>query len=334
MKAAWYERTGNPREVFVLGELPDPEPGLGQVRVRLYSAGVNPKDIKQRSGWNAPNKLVQGLIIPGDDGAGVIDAVGPEVSGTRLGQRVWVYGARIDSTRGTAAEYVVVPDQQAVRLPDAVTFNDGAALGIPAMTAHRALFWDSPALALMGRHVLVSGAAGCVGLFAVQLAKWAGAYVIGTVSNEEKATRARQAGADHVINYRSEDVARRVKALIGKGVDLVVEVELGTNINASRAALAPHGVIAAYGSDQIPQVSLPFYSAEGVGMSIRFVVASGAPLAAKQSAVTDISAALGSGALRSIVGSCFPLACIAEAHDAVAQGRFAGKTVIELPVSG
>ncbi|MBI2360745.1 MAG: NADPH:quinone reductase, partial [Deltaproteobacteria bacterium] len=205
MLAAWYEKVGPAREVLQAGEMPEPGVGPGEVRVRQYTSGVNPSDTKRRSG--ATEGMSFPRIIPHSDGAGIIDQAGAGVDERRVGERVWTYNARWQRPFGTAAQYVVVPSQQAVHLPDSVSFAEGACLGIPGMTAHRCVFVDGP---VRGKTVLVTGGAGCVGHYAVQFAKWGGASVIATVSSEKKAAHARAAGADYTINYREEDVAGRV----------------------------------------------------------------------------------------------------------------------------
>jgi NADPH2:quinone reductase len=326
MRAAVYERTGPAGEVLSVQDIPTPQPGRGEVRVRIYASGVNPADVKKRGGWSGPSRVDVGIAVPGDDGAGVIDAVGAGAD-RAIGERVWVYGARLQSPLGTAAEYAVVPSERAVSLPDDVTFADGASLGIPAMTAHRALFWDGT---IPGQTIVVTGGAGSVGLFAVQLAKRAGATVIATVSTDQKAAWAWRAGADYVVNYRTDDVAAAVRDCTnGTGVDRVVDVDLGANLAASRASLKPHGTIAAYGSDSVPNVCLPFYSSDGPGMTIHFVVVSAMPLAAKAEAVTCITDLLHRG-LVSIVGAEFAFDHVASAHDAVEQGAVIGKTILKI----
>src|SRR5215216_6647097 len=212
MRAAWYERKGAAREVLQVSELPIPEPGLGEVRVRVAVSGINPSDTKGRTGWRGQTDMPFSQIIPHQDGSGTIDAVGADVPASHVGEQVWIYEAQRGRAFGTGAEYVVVPTSNAVRLPEGASFVDAACLGVPAMTAHRCLFADGP---IARKTVLVTGAAGGVGQYAVQLAKWGGATVIATVSSAEKAEQARAIGADHVINYRDEDVVARVQETTG-----------------------------------------------------------------------------------------------------------------------
>ena len=255
MRAAWYERKGAAREVLQVGQMAVPEPGPGEVRVRVSVSGVNPSDTKGRGALIGTSAMPFPRIVPHQDGAGVIDAVGADVPPSRVGERVWLYEAQRGRPFGTAAEYVVVPGSNAVRLPDAVSFADGACLGVPAMTAHRCIFADGP---VAGQVVLVTGAVGGVGQYVVQLAKWGGATVIATVSSAEKAELARSIGADHVVNYRDEDVAARVQAITGgAGVDRIVEVAFGANLAVSLQVLKTNGVIATYSSDAEPDAVDP-----------------------------------------------------------------------------
>src|SRR5579875_317757 len=328
MRAAWYERKGPAREVLQLGELPPPTPGPGEVRVRVHFSGVNPSDTKNRSGWQGNLAMPFPRIIPHQDGAGVIDAVGEGVPATRAGERVWVYEAQLGRPFGTAAEYVVVPSEQAVPLPPGVDLAVGACLGVPAMTAHYCVFADGP---VAGQTVLVTGGAGAVGCYAVQWAKLGGARVLATVSSEEKAAVARAAGADAVLNYRAEDVAARVLELTGgAGGDRVVEVAFGANLSVTQAVLKPNGVVAAYSSDAEPQPRLPFRAFLQKNAVIRTVLVYVMPRAAHAAAVRDITTALEAGRLQHLIGRRLPLAEIAAAHEAVEQGAVLGKVLVEI----
>lgn len=328
MRAAWYERKGPAREVLTVGELPIPEPGPGEVRVRVAVSAVNPTDTKSRGLWRGQTQMPFPRIIPHQDGAGIIDAVGPGVEPARIGERVWIYEAQWQRPFGTAAEYVVVPDGNAVRLPDGVSFADGACLGIPAMTAHRCLFADGP---IAGSTVLVTGAAGGVGQYAVQLAKWAGATVIATVSSAEKAAQARAIGADHVINYREEDVAARALELTdGAGVDRVVEVAFGANLATSLQLLKTNGVIATYASDADMTPAIPFGQLLWKDVTVRFVLVYVMGEAAHRAAIADINAALEAGPLRPVAAQQFPLDAIAAAHETMESGHTAGKLLITI----
>jgi NADPH2:quinone reductase len=328
MRAAWYERKGPAREVLHVGEVPTPEPGPGEVRVRVHVSGVNPSDTKNRGGWRGNVTMPFPRVIPHQDGAGVIDQVGEGVSAARVGERVWVYEAQLGRASGTAAEYVALPSANAVRLPDNTSFAEGACLGVPALTAHYAVFADGP---VSGQTVLVTGGAGAVGSYAVQLAKWGGATVIATVSSPEKAAVARELGADHVVNYRVEDVAERVRALAGgRGVDRVVEVSLGANLPAAVALLRTGGVIAAYSSDADSEPRVPFSALLRKNAVIRFVYVYEMGPAAHEAAIADVTRCLQAGTLRHLVDRHVPLAEIAAAHEAVEGGAAIGNVVVDV----
>ena len=328
MRAAWYERKGAARDVLQVGELPIPEPGPGEVRVKVAVSGINPSDTKGRGTWRGQTEMLFPRIIPHQDGSGVIDAVGADISVSRIGERVWIYEAQRGRAFGTAAEYVVVPSSNAVRLPQGVSFVDAACLGVPAMTAHRCLFADGP---IARKTILVTGAAGGVGQYAVQLAKWGGATVIATVSSAEKAEQVRAIGADHMINYRDEDVVARVQELTsGAGVDRIVEVAFGANLPVSLQVLKTNGVIATYSSDADPTPAIPFGQFLGKDLTVRFVLVYVMGEAAHQDAIRDITTALEAGLLHPVAVQRFSLDAIAAAHEAVETGHTAGKVLIDL----
>jgi NADPH2:quinone reductase len=267
-------------------------------------------------------------IVPHNDGAGVIERVGDGVAPDRVGERVWVHSAQWTRPFGTAAEYVSLPERQVAPLPGDTGFAEGASLGIPAMTAHRCVFADGPVL---GRSVLVQGGAGAVGYYAIQLARVAGAEVIATVSSEEKGAVAREAGADHVIDYRREDVPARIRGLTaGRGVDRIVEVDLGRNLEIDRAVIAQNGVIAAYASEGEPNPTVPFYPMMFAGITLRLVLVFVMPEAALAAAQADITALLRAGRLRHRIAARLPLARIAEAHALVERGEAVGKVIVEV----
>jgi NADPH:quinone reductase len=320
MKAALYDRYGPAAEVLRVDEMERPEPGPGEVRVKVAVSAVNPTDYKSRSG--ATPRPIDGFQIPHHDGAGVIDAVGDGVGPARLGQRVWLWMAAAGRPWGTAAEWAVVPGRQAVPLPDGVSFELGASLGVPALTAHRCLFADGP---VDGLTVLVAGGAGAVGHFAIQLARWAGARVITTVSGPDKAELARQAGADHVVNYRDPDAADQVKA-VAQRVDRVVEVALGANLGLDLALAGPGTVIVTYAAEPADPV-LPVRACMTANVVLRFILLYGVPAAAMDHAVTDVSAALAEGALTELPSQRFPLSDIAGAH-AAAEAGAVGKVLV------
>ena len=327
MRAAWYERTGAAAEVLVVGERPDPVPAAGEVRVRVAAAGINPRDVKRRAG--AGDRVMEdALVVPGDDGAGTIDAVGPGVPDSRIGERVWVHGATFGRPFGTAAEYVTVPAGHAVPLPMGVPFDVGARLGVPALTAHRCVFADGP---VAGRTVLVTGGAGAVGRYAVQLAAQAGATVIATASTPEKRRSAREAGAHHVVDHRAPDAASTIAELAGPGgVSRVVDVAFGANLGLTSAVIATGGTIATYGSDADPHPRLPFYSLMRKGVVIRTVLVFVIPPEARATAVADISRNLGSGTLTHPPATTYPLEAIAEAHAHVECGAGIGRVLLDI----
>lgn len=327
MRAAWYEKNGAARDVIKIGGLPDPQPGPGEVRVRIASSGVNPSDVKRRAG-NLGQTIAYPRIIPHSDGAGVIDAVGESVPRSRIGERVWLWNAQWRRADGTCAEFCCVPGSLACRLPDDVAFEAGACMGIPAMTAHRAVFSNGK---VDGKTILVTGGAGAVGHYAVQIAKWGGACVIATVSSEHKAALVRAAGADDIINYRNEDVAARVHKMTGgSGVDHIVEVDFGANIQTSAKVLKPNGTIAAYASSRVPEPVLPYYPlmTNGVGIDLVFVYI--LPPEHRAAALADLGTMLDSGFLRHNIGARFTLEQTVAAHEAQESGNIVGNIVINI----
>jgi len=296
--------------------------------VRVFASGLLPSDTKGCSGWSG-GAMPYPRIIPHQDGAGVIDAVGDGVDPSRIGERVWVYEAQRGRAGGTAATYTVLPSAQAVRLPDGVPFEVGACLGVPAITAHRCLFADGP---LNGEWVLVQGGGGAVGSAAILLAKWARADVAATVSRPEQADVARAAGAEVVINRREEDVAARVRAASGGGVARIVDVALADNIESDLACLAVNGVITAYASDDADaRLTVPFRRAMMGGVVIRLVFVYAMPEQAHRDAARDINAALVAGDYRPHIGLRLPLDRVAEGHEAQDGGKLVGKVVFDLP---
>ena len=327
MRAAWYEQLGNAREVLNVGEVDIPEVGAGEVRVKVHASGVNPSDVKQRSGWGGL-KMRHPRMIPHNDGAGVIDAVGEGVSPERVGKRVWIYEATLSRPFGTAAEYVVVPSENAVFLPNNTEFVEGACLGVPAMTAHYCVFKDG---AVTGQTILVTGGAGAVGNYAIQFAKWGGAKAIATVSSAEKAQIARDAGADRVINYKTENVANTIKEITGKeGVDRVVEVDYACNLATNLAVVKRNGIIATYASDSNVQPQIPFYGLVYKNITVHDVLVYVMSKAAHQAAAEDITTCLKAGVLRHVIAQQFPLSQIAAAHEAMESGRAIGNLVVEM----
>ena len=326
MQAAYYESVGPALEVIRVGERPTPQPAPGEVRIRMHASGVNPSDVKSRAGSRGP--LAWPWVIPHSDGAGIIDAVGSGVNASRIGERVWTWNAAWRRPLGTCAEYVCLPSAQAVFLGANTDFDGGAYLGIPAMTACHAALGDG---ALGGRTVLVTGGAGAVGHYAIQFAKWSGAKVITTVSGAAKAAQAQAAGADHVINYRDQDVVAVVKELTsGSGVERIVEVEFGGNLAVSNQILKPGGVIAAYGSMTAPTPTLPFYPMMFNHTTVHMLLVYALTEAQRKRACDLINSALAAGALRHQIGARFPLTETAQAHLAVESAAVIGNVVVRV----
>jgi NADPH:quinone reductase len=335
MRAVVYRENG-PSNVLRLVERPIPEPEPGEVRVRVHVSGVNPTDWKARAG----TPLSSPEQVPNHDGAGVIDSVGPAVEPVRVGERVWLWEAARQRTGGTAAEYLVVPSVHAVTLPDSAPFELGASLGVPFLTAHRALTINeggprqlTPGT-LDGRTVLVAGGAGAVGNASIQLARWAGATVIATVSSPEKAALATSAGAQYVINYRAQDVAAEVRRIASGGVDTVVEVAAAANAPLDVAVLARQGAVAIYAGTPGDIVATPVRELMTLNARWQYILLYTMTNAAKADGVAAISAAVRAGAVR--VGedaglplSHFPLDQTAAAHDAVEYGAV-GKVLIDV----
>jgi len=325
MLAAWYERNGAAREVLQVGEQPDPVPGRGEVRVRLHASAVNPSDVKARAG-NRP--VIPPRVIPNSDGAGEIDRVGPGVSKSRLRQRVWTYNGQWQRASGTSAQYIALPAGLAVPLPRKLTWAQGACLGIPVMTAHRCLFADGP---IREMTVLVAGGAGVVGHYAVQLARWAGARVIATVSSSEKAAHARKGGAHATIDYRTENVAERLDALTrGKGVDRVVDVELGVNLPTYEKMLRPAAMIATYAASTAQDFALPLRLRQR-NITVRMVFVYTMPDAAKRQSIADLSRWISTGRPKFAIAARFPLDEIAAAHETVESGKKIGHVILDIP---
>ena len=331
MRAAWYQRTGHALEVLQLGELETPRPGPGEVLVRVHASGVNPSDVKMRAGWRGA-AMAFPRVVPHSDGAGEIVAVGPDVDSARIASRVWLFNvtALYDASRcmGTAAQYCALPAEQAVDLPVGVDFLQGACLGVPACTAHRAVFSEGP---VQGQTVLVQGGAGCVAHYAIQFAKLGRARVIATVSGAAKARHARAAGADEVVVYTQEDVVKRVLDLTqGQGADRIVEVDLGANLSIDVALIRANGHIASYSSTAVPEPVFPYYPLAYKGVNLRLVQGFNLPPEARLAAIRDLAHWCATGRLQHAIGAVFPLAQIAQAHEAVEQRRVIGNVVVRI----
>jgi NADPH:quinone reductase len=323
--AAWYDRQGPAAEVLQIGELPTAEPSRGEVRVRLTVSGASPGDVKKRDGWLG-SPMAFPRIVPHSDGAGVIEAVGPGADPARVGRRVWVYGAQSYRPFGTAAQTTIVPEALAVDLPDAVSDEMGACFGIPGITAHRAVFADGP---VRGQTVLVHGVRGSVSSLAAQLARRAGATVIGTVRTDAEAGHVDLATADHVISLQSDPV-RSIRRLAPDGVDRIVDVALSANVDLDAAVVRNGAVLAAYASLK-DRPELPFWPLLFANVSIRLLGSDDFPQAAKDAAAHDLTDAAASSALSVSIAEVFPLERIAAAHELIESGKAPGRVLLALP---
>ena len=325
MIAAWYDRQGPAAEVLQVGELHAAEPGPGEVRVRLGVSGANPGDMKKRQAW-LENPMAFPRIIPHSDGAGVIDAVGPGGDPARIGRRVWVYGAQSYRPFGTAAQTTVVPDMLAVDLPDAVSYETGACLGIPGVTAHRAVFADGP---VSGQLVVVHGVRGAVGSLAAQLARWAGATVLGTVRTEADARKVSPGTADHVVALES-DPAATIRHIAPEGVDRIIEVALSANADLDAAIVRNGAVLAVYASPK-DRPELPFWPMLFANVTIRLLGSDDFPAHAKDAAARDLTLAAAQSALSIAIAKIMPLERIAAAHELIESGTASGRVLVSIP---
>jgi NADPH:quinone reductase len=325
MRAAFYEKNGPAREVLTLADIDTPKPGPGEVRVKLKTSGVNPSDVKAREGRT--RKIGYPRVIPHSDGAGEIDMVGEGVPAQRIGERVWTWNAQWKRAFGTCADYVVVPAALAVPLPASASFEAGACLGIPAMTAYHAV---EVAGVAKGTTVLVTGGAGGVGHYAIQFAKARGATVLTTVSSEAKAKLAIAAGADHAVDYKRENVAERVMALTGKaGIDAVVEMDLAANAKLYPGLLHARSSVVVYGTGSA-EATIPaqFMLVNAIG--IKFVYVYELTAAERMAAVSAITRMLEDQTLINNVALTLPLNDVVAAHEAVEQGKAMGNVVVTL----
>ena len=312
MLAAYYEANGAAREVLRVAEVETPDPGPGEVRVRLHASGVNPSDVKSRG----LRKLAFPRVIPHSDGAGVIEAAGDGVAPSRIGERVWIWNGQWQRPFGTAAQYIVLPAAQAVRLPDNTGFEAGACLGIPAMTAYHAI---ERAGASANTTLFVSGGAGSVSQFAIQFAKAKGAAVITTVSSQDKAKAAREAGADHCIDYRRENVEARVADITGKrGVDAIIEMDLTANAKLIPGVLRPKGSVIIYGTGA--EAAIPAFACLANSLTLAFFLVYQLDAEQRERAADGINRMLEQGKLSSRIGPTFALTDAAAAHEAVERG--------------
>jgi NADPH2:quinone reductase len=339
MRSVVYSQTGGPDVLRLVSDVPIPEPGPGEVRVQVVRSGVNPTDWKSRQG-GGPGQTVDPPQTPNQDGAGIVDAIGTGVREALLGLRVWIWEAAHERRFGTAAEYTVVPERNVVLLPDPASFDLGAGLGVPYITAHRCLTVGEamPARlgpgALAGRTVLVAGGAGAVGHAAIELSRWSDATVIATVSSTEKAQLAAAAGADHVLNYKQVDVAAEVRKVVPDGVDCIVEVSPAQNAALDAEVLGQSGSVAMYANNGGDEVTLPIRPLMMRNARMQFVLLYNVPYAAKERAIQDVTDAVVDGAVRlgaehGLPVHHFSLEDAPRAHRAVEDG-VVGKVLIDV----
>lgn len=325
MRAAYYEANGAADKVLKVGEVETPKPGPGEVRVRLATSGVNPSDVKTRAG--TVRKIAFPRVIPHSDGAGTVDAVGEGVPPSRVGERVWIWNGAWKRPFGTAAEYIALPSRQAVTLPAGVGFEAGACLGIPALTAYHAVTLDG---SVKGQTILVHAGAGAVGHYVVQIAKAKGATVIATISSPEKAAHAKAAGADHTVNYKTEDVGARVKDLTGgTGVDRIVDMDITANAKLIPAVLRPKGTVVIYGIGG-PEATIPAQYCLTSQIQLKFFLVYDLEEPAREAALRDLTSMLAAGALKHAVAKTYPLDRIVAAHQAVESGKAMGNVIVTL----
>ncbi len=327
MRSAWFEEFGSADKVLIVGEQPVPALDAGQVLVQLETSGVNPSDVKKRAG-SFPNLLDGGLVIPHSDGAGVIQAVGTGAPESRIGERVWVYQAQYGRRFGSAAEFLAIDESRAVPLPDNTSFEIGACLGIPAMTAHRCVFSDG---AVDGQTILITGGTGRVGHYAIQWASQAGARVIATACDPQDKSSCIEAGAAATVCHRDVNWADAVLAENeGRPVDRVIDVEFGANLSEVLKLLRTGGTIATYSSTQVARPELPFFDMMYLDLTVRFVIVYAMPEAAKQEAIADINSKLVGNDLIHRVAHSLPLAEVARAHELIETGGFRGCVLLAL----
>lgn len=326
MKSIWYERTGPAAEVLAFGDMPMPVAGPGEVRIQLEASGVNPADVARRGGGYRAMEYPR--IIPNSDGAGIVDQVGDGVTRLGIGQRVWLFnGQRNGRAFGTAAEYIALTEHLVTPLPNDLSFAEGATLGIPAMTAWCCLFGDGP---IVGQTVLVTGGAGAVGHYAVQLAKWGGAQVVATVSSAAKGEQARLAGADLVVNYKTEDVVAKAMAFTAqRGVDRVIDVDFGGNVATTLPLMAMNSTIAIYATNGNRAPVVPMRELMEKCIALRPSVLFALPPALLAAAQADITKWLSAGRRLHNIAGRFALSDTAQAHLAVEKGDKVGTVIVD-----
>ena len=326
MLAGFYKQFGSAKDVLEVDVIEDPKPSKGQVKVRLLSSGVNPSDYKMRLG---SRPLVGPFQVPGSDGSGLIEEVGEGVSPSRIGQRVWVFNAAYHRQFGTSAQFTVVEDWMAQPLPDKLNNDQGACLGIPVMTAYRCLFSDGP---IKGKVIYIVGGAGVVSNYAIQLAKWGGAKVITSVSSSEKYQYAKEAGADEIINYRSQNVKDEILRITNsEGVDRIIEVDFGNNLSASADILKEGGVNVMYAYSNQPQIPLPIMSFMTKNITLKFTLVYSISSNERQEVLSGIQSWLDQTQPIFNIAKKFELKDIVQAHELVESGKKIGHVLLEIP---
>ena len=327
MQAVWYNKFGSAENVLEVGEYQTPEPAQGDVKVRIHASGVNPSDTKKRLGAN-PALLNNGPVIPNSDGSGEIVALGEGVNNRNIGERVWIYNAQFGRQEGTSAQFVCIPSNQAVWMPDNASYEIGAMMGIPAMTAHRCVCADG---SVDGQILLVTGGAGRVGYYATQWAKYFGATVIATGSSRKSVEHCKQAGADFVVGHPSNKTATEILEFTsGRKVDRIVDGDFGVNLPSALDVLKTNGVIATYSSMTNMNPVIPFVRMMFMDITIRMVLVYAMPGEAKQQAIEDITDMLTGGNFDHRVAATFPLEQSAKAHNEIERGDNYGSVIITI----
>jgi len=327
MQAVWYNKFGSAENVLEVGEYQTPEPAQGDVKVRIHASGVNPSDTKKRLGAN-PALLNNGPVIPNSDGSGEIVALGEGVNNRNIGERVWIYNAQFGRQEGTSAQFVCIPSNQAVWMPDNASYEIGAMMGIPAMTAHRCVCVDG---SVDGQILLVTGGAGRVGYYATQWAKYFGATVIATGSSNKSVEHCKQAGADFVVGHPSNKTATEILEFTsGRKVDRIVDGDFGVNLPSALDVLKTNGVIATYSSMTNMNPVIPFVRMMFMDITVRMVLVYAMPGEAKQQAIEDITDMLTGGNFDHRVAATFPLEQSAKAHNEIERGDNYGSVIITI----
>jgi NADPH:quinone reductase len=326
MRAITYSKLGTAKDVLHLQDLNDVTPQAGEVRVAISFSGVNPSDVKSRRGRPGVERPAFDTVIPHSDGAGVIEAVGGGVDKARIGQRVWIWNGQWQRAYGTAASHITLPADLVVPLPDAVSLETGAILGIPGLTAAQAVFGGGD---ITGQTVLIQGGAGTVGLLAVQLAKWGGAKVISTCSPRDM-ERVKAAGADSVLDYSAEDLAAQILAANdGALIPTIVEVEFGLNVALDAEVIAPNGRLAAYGSAKNMEPTLPFLPLLFKAVTIDIILIYLLPKVERDVMIAKLHSALDADALSCPVECIYTLEDCVAAHEAVEAGGRIGAILLK-----